>query len=141
METIESLESYRRQLTEDVTSFANIVEPFILSHTGDEPIILALQYPGIGNPYGAGIHYRFQSAGRAHKYHDVRFANSNHHIDGYIRDEIRGKTVFLLGIALRNDMLPYLRELREDAADLYFGFRLPVIGVMKVEEIERIFGV
>lgn len=134
---------YRRQLGMDIGSFADMIDQII--PTIRNPILLALQYPGIGNPYAAGTNLRLQTSGRTLQYREIRFSD-NSHLVGYSPEEIRDKTPVVIGLVLAGGIIPYLRKVQEDAGiggeSVYFAYRLPHPGGVKtLEEIEKELGV
>ena len=138
-------QDYQRILAEDTGNFSsNVVEPKIEELRDKSPVLLALQYPSIGNPYATGSQTRLQFSGRTgHLYREIRFSHDNAHFEGYDPKEIENKPVLVAGLFLSRGIVDYLRPLRDEhnADSVYFAFRLPYTGILTLEEIEEKFSV
>jgi len=139
------IKDYKRIMGEDISEFSlEKIEPTFLKlvASGEHPVLLSIQYPAHGNPYGSGIHNRLQFRGVVdYVYRDVRLANS--HMEGYSSDEIKNKSIIVVDTVFSPNMVVYLRKLREQgASNIFYAFRCPDKGdLISLEEMEKMFGV
>lgn len=134
---------YKRMIAEDLAEFTqSVLEPEFLqiSREGSIPVVLGIKYPVHGSAYAATLNARLNAMGRTnYLYKEVRLQNS--HMEGYTKDEIENRRVLVIGMVLSNDIVPYLRELREEgASDIFYAFRIPHPGgILELKEMERVF--